>query len=163
MKDGTYLSNPFDDNECFACGPNHPHGLRLKLQKGEDHIFARFTARKEFAGFANILHGGIQATLLDEVMWRAAFDSRDRFCVTQTMEMEFKFPVPVGAELVAMARVINESDNAADVVGELRIGERIVTRANGRYAFPSGKVVARALGVDPEKIPAKLLPYVSKT
>jgi acyl-coenzyme A thioesterase PaaI-like protein len=165
MKDAATLENPFDGIpgfECFACGANHPSGLRLKLQKGDDHVFCRFTARKEFSGFSDILHGGIQATLLDEVMWWAAFDSRSRLCLTQTMELELKLPVHIGAELVAMGRVINERDSSADVVGELRIGEQIVARANGCYVFPPARIVARALGVEPDKIPAKLKPYVGK-
>jgi hypothetical protein len=95
-------------------------------------------------------------------MWWAAFDSRNQLCLTQTMELELKLPVHIGTELVAMGRVINEKDNSVDVVGELRIGERIVARANGCYVFPPARILARALGVEPEKIPAQLLPYTNK-
>jgi acyl-coenzyme A thioesterase PaaI-like protein len=160
------VNNPFNDIpgfQCFACGPKHPHGLHLNLQKIDDQVFCRFHAKEEFSGFSNILHGGIQSTILDEVMWWAAFESRNLLCLTQTMEIEFRSPVHTGSDIVAMARVRNEQSNAVDVVGELRIGEEIVAMANGRYFFPSARLLGRALGVKPDAIPAKLLAYVNKT
>lgn len=165
MKEGTPLPNPleeFQESDCFACGKNHPHGLKLKLMKGDDHVFCRFSADQEFSGFWGILHGGIQSTILDEVMWWAAFDSRGLMCVTQTMEVEYKLPVHTGAEILAMARVRAEKESSIDVVGELRIGERVVTRANGCYVIPPERVMARALGVKVDEMPEKLRPYLKK-
>jgi acyl-coenzyme A thioesterase PaaI-like protein len=159
------LPNPFDGVagfQCFACGKDHPHGLRLRLQKAEDQVFCKFKAAKEFSGFSNILHGGIQSTILDEVMWWGAFDSRNQICLTQTMEVELRAPIHIGSDIVAMARVTSEQENTVDVVGELRIGEEIYAQAHGRYFFPSLRLFARTMGVKPEEIDPKLLSYVPK-
>ncbi len=163
-KNAAALSNPFNEIpgfQCFACGKDHPHGLHLKLEKTDDQVFCRFKATKEWSGFSNILHGGIQSTILDEVMWWTAFESRNQLCLTQTMEIEFRSAVNTGADLVAMGRVINEQPNAVDVVGELRIGEEIAVRANGRYFFPTSRLLARAMGIKPEQVDPKLLRYTN--
>lgn len=165
MKNAVPLENPFNDVpgfQCFACGTKHPTGLRLKLEKAEDQVFCRFKARNEFSGFSNILHGGIQATLLDEVMWWSAFDSRNLLCFSQTMEIEFRSPVYVGSDLVVMARVVNEQENSVHVVGELRIGEEIVAKADGRYFFPNVRLLARALGVETSELHPQLVAYANK-
>ncbi|MFH1262900.1 MAG: PaaI family thioesterase [Pseudomonadota bacterium] len=159
------IANPFSDVpgfECFACGAGHPHGLQLKLQKVDDQVFCRFNARKEFSGFSNILHGGIQATILDEVMWWGAFESRGLLCLSQSMEIEYRAPIHIGSDIVAMARVTNEGENTVDLVGELRIGEEIYAKADGRYFFPSARLLARVLDVPTEELHPKLRSFVCK-
>jgi acyl-coenzyme A thioesterase PaaI-like protein len=166
MKDATALSNPFDEMpgfECFACDPRHPTGLRLKFFKKENEVFCHFTARKEFGGFSNILHGGIQSTILDEVMWYAAFDAKKSLCLTQTMDVAFKSAVHVGSELTATARVMKDHGNSMDVEGELRVNGKITANAEGRYVFPPLRLIARSLGLRTQDLPPALTALAHKS
>jgi uncharacterized protein (TIGR00369 family) len=64
------LKNPFNGLEgynCFGCSPGNPLGLHLEFTEEGDEIVSRWEPDKNFQGYFNILHGGIQATLMDEI------------------------------------------------------------------------------------------------
>src|ERR1041385_3913787 len=56
---------------CFVCGEANPAGLRLRFETDGQVVTARFTPRPEHIGFKQVVHGGIVATLLDEIMVRS--------------------------------------------------------------------------------------------
>ena len=62
---------------CFGCGPANPDGLRLRFRKLDDGVTVETHLHPPpfMAGVAGVLHGGIQATVLDEVMGVAAAES----------------------------------------------------------------------------------------
>lgn len=64
------LRNPFTAKEgynCFGCSPNNPLGLRLTFYEENDEIISSWIPDINFQGYFNLLHGGIQATLMDEI------------------------------------------------------------------------------------------------
>ncbi len=165
MEGAIPIQNQFNDMpgfQCFACGAHHPNGLRLKFFKRGDEVLTTFNARDEFKGFANILHGGIQSTLLDEVMWWAAFEAKQLLCLTQRMTVEFRNATHVGLDLLVSARVVDDSGNRVDTVGEIRSAGRLVASAKGRYFYPSVRLLARSLGVDAGDLHPKLLAFVNR-
>lgn len=65
-------SAPQPQSGCFACGPDHPHGLKLRLRAdGHGSVMANWIPRKEWEGYQGIIHGGVVATVLDEAMCKA--------------------------------------------------------------------------------------------
>lgn len=90
---------------CFACGALNAHGLHLVLHVAGDTCWTELTLRPDFQGWEGIAHGGIVATILDEVMgWALA--SADAWGYTAKMSIEYKRPVPVGAHLRGEGRLI---------------------------------------------------------
>jgi acyl-coenzyme A thioesterase PaaI-like protein len=84
------LANPFTKLEgynCFGCSPGNPLGLRLTFVEEGEEIVSSWVPGTDYQGFFNILHGGIQATLMDEIAsWtvyikakRAGFTSKAEF------------------------------------------------------------------------------------
>jgi hypothetical protein len=70
------LENP-PENPCFACGPRHPRGLRLKFEEevGSDGVRglrSSFTPKEDEVGWPGILHTGLHFTLLYEVSYWTA-------------------------------------------------------------------------------------------
>jgi len=59
-----------DDRFCFVCGDRNPDGLHLDWELDEDEscLRTRFVPEKRFQGWKDVLHGGIVATILDEIM-----------------------------------------------------------------------------------------------
>lgn len=112
-----------DDNNCFVCGEKNPVGLRLTFQ---DDPQAR-TARAEvvfpahFQGWRNTVHGGLIATVLDEVMVRAASRSGDK-CVTAEIQVKYRKPVATGQPFEAFGRVLEARGRVLLAEGELRDG-----------------------------------------
>lgn len=59
-------------SSCFACGPDNPHGLRLRFETVETgESLAEWTPDAFTEGFRGIVHGGVVCTVLDEAMSKA--------------------------------------------------------------------------------------------
>jgi acyl-coenzyme A thioesterase PaaI-like protein len=85
-----------DDAYCFCCGPENPIGLKLAFDETPDRRMRTFwTPRKEHQGFKDIVHGGLVATVLDEVMVRLLY-LRGIHAVTAGMETKLIRPVRWG-------------------------------------------------------------------
>ena len=131
----------FADHNCFACGLENPIGMRLQIELGEGIAAARWTAGKHYVGWSDKLHGGIIATLLDEVMaW--APSSFDSWAVTAEMTVRYRSPAMPGEELQAEGRVVERRRRIYEVRGEVRGGDgRVIAEGHGRYlgATPTEK------------------------
>ena len=59
-----------DDQMCFGCGKQNSRGLQLKfdLDRRRKRIKTKWIPKKEFQGYADIVHGGMIALVLDELM-----------------------------------------------------------------------------------------------
>jgi uncharacterized protein (TIGR00369 family) len=131
----------FADHNCFACGRDNPIGMRLRIELGEGSASATWTAGEDFVGWSDKVHGGIVATLLDEVMaW--APSSYDSWAVTAEMTIRYRSPATPGEELRAEGRVVERRRRIYEVRGEVRGADgRLVAEGSGRYlgASPSAK------------------------
>ena len=54
------------DDFCFGCSEN-PIGLKLDFYDMGDYIETQWLPNKNYEGWQGVLHGGIIATLLDEI------------------------------------------------------------------------------------------------
>lgn len=116
-------------NACFGCGSDNAHGLRLRFRMLEDGrtVETRLRPAGHFAGVDGVLHGGIQSTVLDEVMGVAAQFALPQGagrepCVTAELSVRFLRPVPMDGEVVARARVVRVDGRDlyvhAEIVGD---------------------------------------------
>ena len=87
---------------CFICGLENPVGLKLKIYELEPGVIqTTFTAPEPFQSYPGILHGGIVATILDEISGRAHMGdpSQPRFMYTAKLEVKYRKNVPIGKPL----------------------------------------------------------------
>jgi uncharacterized protein (TIGR00369 family) len=146
----------FADHNCFACGGQNPIGMRLEIELGEGAAKTEWTAGSDYVGWEDKVHGGILATLLDEVMaW--APSSYDSWAVTAEMHLRFRAPANPGERLVADARVLSRKRRIYEVHGEVH-GEdgRLIAEADGRFlgASPSEKRNLKQRYGMPTELPA---------
>lgn len=112
---GRFVVSP---HACFACGTLNAHGLHLVLHVADDTCWTELTLRPEFQGWEGIAHGGIVATILDEVMgWALA--SADAWGYTAKMSIEYKRPVPVGTHLRGEGRLVERRRRLLTLTGRL--------------------------------------------
>lgn len=83
---------------CFACGKDNVHGLKLSFTHEEGIARARFSLPRHFQGYPDLAHGGIITTVLDEAMAHALMD-KGLFGVTGTLTVKFIRPVPLDVGL----------------------------------------------------------------
>lgn len=89
-----------DDQMCYVCGKDNPEGFRLKFshpRKGR--LTSELTFRKEHQGYKNIVHGGMIATVLDEIMANLAW-LEGKPAVTVELAVRLKKAVPVGRKVL---------------------------------------------------------------
>ena len=74
---------------CIVCGPNHPHGLRIRYElAGDGSVTANWIPTPEWEGFRGLVHGGIISTVLDEAMAKAVAATE---CEALTAELRVRF------------------------------------------------------------------------
>lgn len=127
---------PIKPHHCFACGATNLAGLGLPLHVDGDSCWTELELPDRFEGWAGIAHGGIVATILDEVMAWSLVD-RDAWGLTARMSIEFKRPVPVGHRIRAEGRLDERRRRL------LRTSARLFDPASGEvYATAEGLYVA---------------------
>jgi acyl-coenzyme A thioesterase PaaI-like protein len=111
------------DHGCFGCGRLNPCGLRLAffaLPEGEGAgVWAPFTPEPASEGYEGVVHGGIVATVLDEVMAWALY-ARQTWAVTVRIAVTFRKPVEVGVETRAVGRLVADRGRLLEAAAELR-------------------------------------------
>lgn len=120
---------------CFVCGENNPVGLRQRFETDGQTVRTRFTPRPEHAGFKGVVHGGILATLLDEIMvWACAVQTK-KFGFCAEMNIRFQRPAVPGGELLAEAELVaDRRGKIFEAKAEVRNEQgEILASATGKY------------------------------
>ena len=120
---------------CFVCGLHNPVGLKLDFETDGRIVRTRFVARPEYAGFRDALHGGIIATILDEVMVWACGVHTKRFAFSVELNFRFLQPARPGATLEAIGELVeNRRNRLFETRGELRdTAGPVLASATGKY------------------------------
>lgn len=110
----------YETEHCFACGEHNPDGLRLKFQVDAETglVQSEFTPPARYQGYGGVVHGGILATLMDEIMAHSLWQ-RGIPVVTAKMSLRYREPVPVGEPLHIYGRTIEERRKLASTEGWL--------------------------------------------
>jgi uncharacterized protein (TIGR00369 family) len=106
------LINPFtksEDYNCFGCSPRNPIGLQLEFREEGDWIVAEWFPTHDHEGWFNVLHGGIQTTLLDELGSWVVFIKMGTAGVTSKLEIKFIKPVHVDKGTVLIKARLKET------------------------------------------------------
>lgn len=100
---------------CFGCGPHNERGLRLRFQREGDTVTTRFVLGSGHDGPPDLLHGGLQALIADEVAGWVLVGLRDRIGVTSSMNVRYIRGVRLGEECVAIGELVSESESMMTV------------------------------------------------
>ncbi len=87
------IRNPFIGNEgytCFGCSPANPMGLKMEFFEEGDEIISIWKPDNNFTGFDFILHGGIQAALIDEIASWVVFVKLKTGGFTTNLNVQYK-------------------------------------------------------------------------
>jgi uncharacterized protein (TIGR00369 family) len=118
---------------CFVCGDENQHGLKAKFFEHEGGAITEVLAEPGFEGYHGLYHGGVLASLLDEVMIKAVL-ARGVFAVTAEMTIRYKKPVPIGARIRLTGKIVGRRGRVFDTEGEATGADGVVfATASGRY------------------------------
>ena len=84
---------------CFACAPTNPCGLKMEFYEDGDDIVSIWTPGDNYQGWLDTLHGGIQATLLDEIGGWIIARKFQTSGMTTNLNIKYKRPIPTGKDI----------------------------------------------------------------
>jgi len=105
------IKNPYTKRKnynCFACSPDNSVGLQMEFYENGDEIISAWVPDKKFEGYYNILHGGIQSTLMDEIASWAVQVKIKTAGVTFKMGVTLKKPVYITNNKIHLKAVIGK-------------------------------------------------------
>jgi len=148
---------------CFVCGSRNPVGLNLRFETDGKLVRCKFTPRPEHNGFLNVTHGGILATILDEVMVWACAICTGKFSYSAEMSVRYLAPARTNEEMHASAELIENKRNKLFVVrGELKRSDgTFLATSTGKY-MPIRDLDYKMLIADFEGTPEQLERFLPK-
>ncbi|MCK9413034.1 MAG: PaaI family thioesterase [Prolixibacteraceae bacterium] len=115
-----YITSPRRGYNCFGCSPTNEKGLQLKFELDGEEVIAKWNPQRWTEGFRNVLHGGIQAALLDELCSWVVQTLCKTVGVTTSMEISYRKAVLLSdGEITLRARLIEQTSRMAIVEGKL--------------------------------------------
>lgn len=110
-----------NSRQCFVCGVDNPHGLHLDFyESGPGEVSSTYTVEERFQGYPGIVHGGIVATMLDEVSGRSHMGAKPpRFMFTGRLSVRYRKPVPIGKPLRLVGKAGEDRGRIATAKGYL--------------------------------------------
>ena len=127
--DGRVYRFVVDPHHCFVCGELNERGLRTTIYATTGLAWTEVTLGPDLVGWSDKAHGGILATLLDELMGWALFE-HDCWGVTAELTVRYLRPVDVSQRL--------------RVEGEVTEANRRLFRTRGRIIGEDGVLLATA-------------------
>jgi acyl-coenzyme A thioesterase PaaI-like protein len=125
---------------CFVCGLKNKAGLRIRFQDdGIGRVKVETQICDQHQGYPGVAHGGIVASLMDEVMGRAMIAGYpNRLFYTAKLEIRYRKPVPLNAPLLAYGRILKDRGRSATTEGELILpdGTVAITGTATLFAVP---------------------------
>ena len=117
-----------NSRSCFVCGLENPIGLKLTfLEVGPQEVISKTNLPRQYEGYPGVVHGGITAAMLDEIVSRAAMvGDHNHFRVTARLEIRFRKPVPSETELLLHGRLVRSHGRMTVAHGELKLPDGTV-------------------------------------
>lgn len=133
-----WIVNDGPEDTCFGCGQRNEQGLRMRFRKTSDtSVESEYTVPQHYGGSSGVVHGGIQAALLDEVMGMAIHvgeGEQKLRIVTAAFDLRYRRPVPTLTPLLIRGWVVGEDGPRFDLEGEIVGPEgQTFTQAKARW------------------------------
>lgn len=113
--------NGLEGYKCFGCAPDNPLGLKLEFYEDGDDIVAIWKPIEWYQGWLDTLHGGILATLMDELGGWLVLRKLQTTGVTSRLDTRFLKSVSTqNKQLTIRGRIKEQKRNAVFIESEIR-------------------------------------------
>ncbi|MGF7139871.1 PaaI family thioesterase [Roseimarinus sediminis] len=146
------IINPFADlwkegYNCFGCSPKNDIGLQLEFFDDGEGLVAFWQPKELLQGYPDVVHGGIQSTLLDEIGGWTVYIKCQTAGVTTNMNISFHRPMRISSGKVRIVGRLKEQNEKTAVMytaltdekGEVVYTEGLITY----FIYPQALAVSR--------------------
>lgn len=141
------IVNPYRGNDsynCFGCAPDNEFGLKMDFFEEGDEIVCLWKPQTHFTGYNDILHGGIQATLIDEIASWVVFVKLKTGGFTINLNVDYRNQVHINKGDITLRASLKEmKKNIAHVSVSLFDGEGICGSEGIAQYFTLPEKIAR--------------------
>jgi acyl-coenzyme A thioesterase PaaI-like protein len=121
-------------NHCFGCGTANPIGLGLDgFERIDNTVRATFHPRPDYHGFADLLHGGIVAAALDEIMAWTAILVEETMVMTGTLDLRYRKPARSTSTFDLVGELEQRRGRRLQISGTLIDDDIVIAQANGLF------------------------------
>ena len=134
---------------CFVCGGANSAGLDIQFHRDEAGVSCTWVPDEKHRGYRDRVHGGVIASILDEVMGWVPSSEYRRLCYSIELNVKYRRPVIVGHTYRVEGKIVEVKRRAT------RTEARVVDEAGTAYASATGVYVPM-----PEGETEKVLKYL---
>jgi acyl-coenzyme A thioesterase PaaI-like protein len=121
-------------DRCFGCGSANPIGLHLDgFERTGNQVTVAFRPQPDHVGFSDVLHGGIIAAVLDEVMAWTAMLVEGVLVVTGTLELRYRQPAAANTTFDLVGTLEQRRGRRLMIQGKLCDGDTVVAEGSGVF------------------------------
>ena len=133
---------------CICCSPGNPRGLHLDFWEDGDDIVTQWHPDRDFQGWLDTLHGGVQAMLMDEVGGWVVTRKLQTTGVTSKMEVQYLKPISTNEPVLTIrGHIVRQMRNVAFIETEiLDSSGEVCTRSTFVYFCASKEKAAETIG-----------------
>ena len=115
------LNKQPNSDHCFICGRKNPHGLYMSFyDNGVNEVISEYSVSEDYQSYPGVVHGGIVATMLDEVVGRVSMiGDHHHFMMSVKLEVKYRHPVPTKTPLKIIGRIVKMRGRLGKAVGEV--------------------------------------------
>ena len=132
--------------QCFGCGDANPIGLRLRYRSEGDRLVTEFTPGEAHQGWPGIVHGGIIATLLYEVMENLPHHA-GKVAMMRGMQTRFRRPALTGERITAAAWLTSGAGREMRATAQLTRGQGEIVAEGSADLVALGEERIKRLGI----------------
>lgn len=108
---------------CFVCGMENPYGLKLKFfETPSGKVIVNTVIPDHFQGYPGVVHGGIVASLVDEVLGRVHMGddiNNSRFLYTAKLNIQYRKPVPLNSPLRIVGQAVKKKKRTGTSIAKI--------------------------------------------
>lgn len=121
-------------DHCFGCGAANPIGLNLTGFEQIGHtVRASFSPRIDYHGFSDLLHGGIVAAALDEIMAWTAILVEEVMVMTGKLDLRFRKPARLDSSFIVEGAIVERRGRRLTIESKMRDGDVIIAEGTGLF------------------------------
>jgi acyl-coenzyme A thioesterase PaaI-like protein len=132
---------------CFVCGRKNPRGLYMTFyDDGVGEVCSEYAVADDYQSYPGIVHGGVIAAMLDEVVGRVAMiGDHHHFMMSVKLEVKYRHPVPTETPLRIVGWVVRLRGRLGKAVGSVLLPDgTVAAEAEMTLADVPADIVAAA-------------------
>jgi acyl-coenzyme A thioesterase PaaI-like protein len=134
---------------CFGCAPKNEIGLNLKFYEDEHGIHSNFNLDQMYSSYPGVVHCGIVATILEEMMGNVLVIKAKRLGFTLRLSLKYIGPVLTGKDYSVRAKIKDIGNGFPELEGRIYDEQGgLIVKASGIYKVMTAQEAMKVMDIN---------------